>query len=161
MTLRMLRFPTSFLQMLRFGVGIFPVHRPTSEIRLTPRTVMAFGTPPQSPSYSPLPSPTPSRPSSPSITLSSASSSAQAQAHKPSPQTSQVRRLPEAQGPRACTKPGASSLEALGTEEDIEFIHLVDILGVPMKRAYQVWRQCNYDSGAAFELLLAEADPAS
>ena len=151
-TLRMLRLPTSFLQMLRCGVGIFPVHS---------TDLMAFGTPPQSPSYSPLPSPTPSRPSSPSITLSSASSSAQAQAHKPSPQTSQVRRLPEAQGPRACTKPGASSLEALGTEEDIGFFHLIDVLGVPMKRAYQVWRQCNHDSGAAFELLLAEADPAS
>ena len=74
---------------------------------------------------------------------------------------SQLRRLPEAQGPRACTKPGASSLEALGTEEDIGFFHLIDVLGVPMKRAYQVWCQCNQDSGAAFELLLAEADPAS
>ena len=67
----------------------------------------------------------------------------------------QVRRLPEAQGPHACTNPGASRLEALGTEKDIELIHLLHMW--PTKRVFQVWRDCNYDSGAAFELLLADS----
>ena len=70
---------------------------------------------------------------------------------------SQLRRLPEAQGPRACTNPGASRLEALGTEKDIEVIHLLHMW--PTERVYQVWRACNYDSRTAFELLLVEAPP--
>ena len=70
---------------------------------------------------------------------------------------SQLRRLPEAQGPCACTNPGASRLEALGTEKDIELVHLLDHWSPRI--VLKAWRAYNYDSRTAFELLLVEAPP--